>query len=188
MNELRKNQTADRPRDGGVSGSGWSGEMKTEPPTIRIDYLANHADGIPALAAVRYEHWRVIYEHRGISLEDLILRIRKHAQTEAMPLAVVALHGQSIVGCASVLPHDLDPRPDLTPWLGGVFVLPAYRGQGIATRLVERILSEARRLRLPHLYLWTTSSMALYARLGWARCEQMKYCGETIEIMHRAVD
>lgn len=157
-------------------------------PAVGIDYLAQHAEGIPPLAAARYEHWRVIYEQRGISRQDLILRIRKHAQSEAMPLAVVALHENRIVGSASILPHDLDPRPDLTPWLGGVFVLPAFRGQGIATRLVERILGEARRLRLPHLYLWTTTSVALYARLGWSRFEQMEYCGRTIQLMYRTID
>ena len=117
---------------------------ETESLTIRIDYLANHADGIPALAAARYGHWRVIYEQRGISREDLILRIRKHAQSEAMPLAVVALHENRIVGSASILPHDLDPR--------------------------------------------TTTSVALYARLGWSRFEQMEYCGRTIQLMYRTID
>lgn len=152
---------------------------------MTIDYLANHVACIPDLAREHYEHWRVIFERRGVSYEQSVNTFYERAQTQSLPLAVVAVRGGQVVGTASIKIQDLDPCPELTPWLGGVFVLPRFRGQGIATLLVERIIAEARRLGLPHLYLWTTSSESLYARLGWVPVEQMEYCGETIKLMRR---
>jgi RimJ/RimL family protein N-acetyltransferase len=37
------------------------------------------------------------------------------------------------VGTASLAHQDLEARPDLTPWLAGVFVQPAFSGRGYAT-------------------------------------------------------
>src|SRR5688572_13759565 len=39
------------------------------------------------------------------------------------------------VGTASLVNSDLPSRPDLTPWLAGVLVLPAFRGQGYSAAL-----------------------------------------------------
>ena len=43
------------------------------------------------------------------------------------------------VGTAALVPADLDSRPDLTPWMAGVFVEPAFRGRGHATALIRRV-------------------------------------------------
>jgi RimJ/RimL family protein N-acetyltransferase len=43
------------------------------------------------------------------------------------------------VGTASLAHDDLASRRDLTPWLAGVFVEPAFRGRGYATALVRRV-------------------------------------------------
>src|SRR5215217_1020025 len=43
------------------------------------------------------------------------------------------------VGTASLAHKDLEARPDLTPWLAGVFVQPAFRGRGYATALVQQV-------------------------------------------------
>src|ERR687894_3200472 len=50
----------------------------------------------------------------------------------------VLLDGGTPAGTASLTHGDLAARPDLTPWLAGVFVLPAFRGRGHATALVRR--------------------------------------------------
>jgi GNAT superfamily N-acetyltransferase len=43
------------------------------------------------------------------------------------------------VGTASLAHDDLAARRDLTPWLAGVLVEPAFRGRGYATALVRRV-------------------------------------------------
>ena len=61
------------------------------------------------------------------------------------------------------------------------------RRVGVATALIERLVTEARRLDLERLYLWTPSSEAFYARLGWTTIETMRSCGYDIAVMHRSL-
>ena len=49
------------------------------------------------------------------------------------------------VGTAGLVREDLETRPDLTPWLAGLFVRPEFRGRGHATALVRRVEAFAAR-------------------------------------------
>ena len=73
------------------------------------------------------------------------------------------------VGTASLAHQDLETRPDLTPWLAGVFVQPAFRSRGYATALVRRVEAFASAASVPTLFLYTWTAEALYTRLGWER-------------------
>lgn len=73
------------------------------------------------------------------------------------------------VGTAGLVREDLETRPDLTPWLAGVFVEPAFRGRGYASALVRQVEAFARTASVPALWLYTLKAEALYARLGWQR-------------------
>src|SRR5712691_7502498 len=66
-------------------------------------------------------------------------------------------------------------RPELSPWLSGVFVAPEHRRRGIGAALVERVVQEARALGIPLLYLYTPGSGSLYLRLGWSVMEHTFY-------------
>ncbi len=63
----------------------------------------------------------------------------------------------------------LAARPDLTPWLAGVFVLPAFRGHGYATALAQRVEALALAASVPVLWLYTSTAEPLSVRLGWRR-------------------
>jgi amino-acid N-acetyltransferase len=54
--------------------------------------------------------------------------------------------------------------------LRSVAVDPAYRGQGLAGRLVDAVLERAALLKLRDLYLLTTTAAAYFARHGFAEC------------------
>ena len=75
------------------------------------------------------------------------------------------------VGTASLAHADLEARPDLTPWLAGVVVQPAFRGRGHATALVRRVEASAAAASVPGLLLYTWTAEPLYARLGWRRAD-----------------
>lgn len=152
---------------------------------MEIDYLANHRDCIPQLAQWGYGEWRSIFDHYGMSLEDVIGTFERRAQRESLPLGLVALDGARVVGTGSLKLQDLELRPALTPWLGGIFVDKEYRGRGVGTAIIQRLLVEAQRLRLPRVYLWTTSAQALYLKLGWTEMEELTFCGATISVMEK---
>ena len=105
-----------------------------------------------------------------------------------MPLALVAFAGDELVATVSLMVHDLPTRPEITPWLASLFVVPGWRRRGVACQLIARVMEEARRLNLSTLFLWTSSAEAeaLYLKLGWATVERSEYCGKRIVIMRSA--
>ena len=50
----------------------------------------------------------------------------------------------------------------------------------MASLLVRRAVEEATRLKIPSLFLWTSTAEALYLKLGWRAIERTDYCGQRI--------
>jgi GNAT superfamily N-acetyltransferase len=80
---------------------------------------------------------------------------------------------------------DLDIRPELNPWLGALFVSPQWRGRVVGSSLMRRAAEEAARLKIPRLFLWTSSAEGLYLKLNWEAIERTGYCGQRIVIMQK---
>jgi GNAT superfamily N-acetyltransferase len=97
----------------------------------------------------------------------------------------VLFEGDIPVATASLARKDLDSRPDLTPWLAGVVVQPAYRGRGYATALVRHVEARARSASVPTLWLNTWTAESLYARLGWGRVGLEKGNSRDVVLMKR---
>ena len=154
---------------------------------ITIDYLANHRAAVRQLAHHFFDEWRPVYEKRGLSLDDVVAACEERAQIDKLPLALVALEDGAVIGTGALKLDDLELRPSLNPWLGGLFVLPSHRNRGVATALINRLLEEARRLHLSVLYLWTPSAESLYSKLGWKTIERLDYCGYSISLMQLAL-
>jgi RimJ/RimL family protein N-acetyltransferase len=89
------------------------------------------------------------------------------------------------VGTAGLTHQDLKTRPDLTPWLAGVFVEPAFRGRGYAAALVRRVEAFAMAASVPILWLHTETAEPLYARLGWQRVGIEQDSGHPTVLMRR---
>jgi GNAT superfamily N-acetyltransferase len=92
------------------------------------------------------------------------------------------------VGTASLSHDDLPSRPDLTPWLAGVFVLPEHRGRGHASALVRHVEGFARAASVAELWLYTLTAEPLYARLGWLRAGLERNNGREVVLMRRRLD
>jgi GNAT superfamily N-acetyltransferase len=163
---------------------------------IAIDYLANCPEFIDALAELSWKEWQEIYQQREQTLEDCLKNYRERLNSDRLPLTFVAVrarHGESstgpavncreLVGMVSLKYHDMDTRPDLDPWLGGLLVLPEWRNHGVGTMLMHRATEEARRLKVPRLYLWTHSAEGLYRKLGWQVVERSDYFGKEAVVM-----
>jgi GNAT superfamily N-acetyltransferase len=99
--------------------------------------------------------------------------------------AFVLFAGGEPIGTAALIGSDLETRPDLTPWLAGLFVLPAFRGCGYATALVRRVENFAACAGVSVIWLYTSTAEALYARLGWQRVGLEDERGEPVVLMRR---
>ncbi len=89
-----------------------------------------------------------------------------HAQRDAVPVIWVAFDGTEPVGTVGLLRTDLLSRQEFTPWMAVLFVLPAYRGRGIATQLQAHVLGGARQMGFSELYLYSRMT-GFYEKAGW---------------------
>ena len=145
-----------------------------------IDDLANRAELIPTLARWHLAQWA--YLNPGDALERRITRLQNHCGDEAIPTTFVACAGATPLGSASLVAHDMDTHPELSPWLASMYVAPEFRRQGIGSALVRRVGEEARKLGHQNCYLFTPDRDAFYAQLGWRIHSREAYRGE-IEIV-----
>jgi N-acetylglutamate synthase-like GNAT family acetyltransferase len=148
---------------------------------MTIEYLADHPDALTTLAQWQHAEWGHI--RPGDTVEKRATRLRGWSNRDRIPLTVVALEGNEVLGSASLIEHDMETRMELTPWLAGVFVGEPYRRRGIGAQLVRRIMDEARKLKVPLLYLYTVHSEKFYAALGWELMERTSYRDQKIVIM-----
>lgn len=148
---------------------------------VKIEYLSDRPEFLSTLAQWHYEEWSAL--RPGDSVEARIVRLRGWSGRGGIPLTVIALSDNELLGSASLIEHDMDDRPELTPWLAGVFVAPEHRRKGTGTTLVRRVMDEARALQVSKLYLHTADSTAFYGSLGWSLAEETCYRGKEVSIM-----
>jgi hypothetical protein len=89
---------------------------------MQIDFLADYPHYIDSLAPPALEHWRFALPQD--TLEKRKEKLRGHLNRKDLPIAWVAHQSGEAYGTAALRVHDLEDRADLTPWLGGLFVLP----------------------------------------------------------------
>ena len=84
-----------------------------------------------------------------------------------IPDVALAFCGDQAVGCAGLKPYS-----DADAEVKRVWVEPAYRGQGIASALMDRIEEKARQMGFRRVILQTrpimTDAAALYEKRGYA--------------------
>lgn len=153
-----------------------------EPARVTVAYLADHREFIPQLAPLLHAEWG--YLHPGATLADRVALLDESCRRDELPIALVAHVAGELLGTAALSP-GLRERPDLTPWLAGVYVLAAHRGRGIGSVLVRAIEAEAWRLGFARLYLVTAGKEPFYEALGWRAVEQQFEHGEHVTVMRR---
>jgi GNAT superfamily N-acetyltransferase len=150
---------------------------------MHIGLLADHPLLVPVISGWHFDEWSERYP--GTTRTAWAAELAGWCERDQLPITFVALVDAEAVGSASLVVCDMDTRPDLSPWLAAVYVLPAYRRRGIATALVTHALAQARRFDVRQLYLWTESAASLYSRLGWRPLAKEVYQGKPVLVMLR---
>lgn len=78
----------------------------------------------------------------------------------------LCLDGERIVGGLGVIENDFHDRKDLAPNVCAVYTEEAYRGRGIARRLLDLTVRDMRAKGVSPLYL-VTDHTGFYERCGW---------------------
>lgn len=150
---------------------------------LTILHLADCPEYLPTVSAWVYDEWGA--HMPGLTIEDLSRIFSGHLQRERIPLTLVAFQDGQPAGTASIYVHDMDTRPDLSPWLAAVYVGPAFRKQGIGSALVKAVENAARKLKIERLYLFTPDQERFYARLGWSVFERVEYRSQGVVVMDK---
>lgn len=145
----------------------------------RIVTLSDRPDLAPLVARWRVEAF--FNPPDGYTIEELTALIL--APPVGPEENFVLFDGDEPAGTGGIAPYDLAARPDLTPWLVGVFVQPAFRGRGHGMALVRRAEVFARAACVPALWLYTTTAETFYARLGWQRAGMEQDGGHAVVLM-----
>lgn len=150
---------------------------------MKIEYLADHKDVIPILTRWFYREWSYLYPER--TEKDFGRLISERVNKDKIPLTLVAFEGDELVGTVCLKTHDMDTKPDLSPWLAGLYVKESWRKKGVGSILVKAIEQKSVELGINHLFLYTPESANFYSTLGWIVRENTDYHNVPVTIMEK---
>jgi hypothetical protein len=88
---------------------------------MKYSLLPNNPNVIRAVATWIYDEW--LKSNPDSSVEKIILVISQRINSNKVPLTIIAFSDDEVpVGTASLTELDMKSHPELTPWLGAVYV------------------------------------------------------------------
>lgn len=131
-------------------------------------------------------------ERQGLK-SSLALRQQRlvlHVQQNTIPKTLIALRGNQLVGCVSLvnytyrsserMPKVASPSP---VWLSNLFVLENLRHQGIGNALIDAAKNYAQSLELEELWLSATDYTDYYQKRDWEIVRRTRLGGRQVNVM-----
>lgn len=146
-----------------------------------IDYLADCPQYIEPLLKPLITAWQHVIDDDN--LDKRRIKLTEHLNKQQLPIAWVAHESGKVLGIAALRQFDLPGCQFLSPWLAGVFVLPEYRNQGIASALCQHVEQAAWQQGHDGLYLFTLDKQHLYRKLGWRHHSKALWLTKDVDVM-----
>lgn len=140
---------------------------------MEIALLADHAEVLPTLVGWYTREWDPYYGANGPG--DARVDLESRCNRNAIPIGLVALNGDSVQGVVAL---DVDTVTGLTPSVVGLLVAVKYRGQGVATRLIESAAQQAKTLGYSSVYISTPVLGKHLERNGWRLLGEAKFLND----------
>ena len=131
-------------------------------------------------------------ERQGLK-SSLALRQQRlvlHVQRSAIPKTLIALRGNQVVGCVSLVNYTYrssERMPKVASespvWLSNLFVLENLRHQGVGNALIDAAKKYAQNLDLEELWLSATDYTDYYQKRGWEIVRRTKLGGRQVNVM-----
>ena len=136
---------------------------------ISIKTLNEYPQYAPIFAYWSHIQW---YSERKIDFSVNVNSYIQRSQNESIPITLIALYDSIPAGMVSLKMNNLWNRPDLSPWMGSLFVYPKFRGLGISKQLVNSAVLKAKSFNFSKLYLFIGNNpefdlLSFYSKLGW---------------------
>lgn len=102
----------------------------------------------------------------GVSKEAYLECMNAYLKKETEYGWYLCLDGERIIGGLGVIENDFHDRKDLAPNVCAVYTEEAYRGKGIAGKLLNMVVEDMKEKGVSSLYL-ITDHTCFYERYGW---------------------
>ena len=102
----------------------------------------------------------------GVPKEAYLACMTAYLKNETEYGWYLCLNREQIIGGLGVIENDFHNRKDLSPNVCAVYTEEAFRGQGIAGRLLTMVVDDMASKGISPLYL-VTDHIGFYERYGW---------------------
>ncbi len=154
---------------------------------ITIGYLADYPEWVPVITGWFYDQWYDLYVNRSMTLKDAESSIAERCNYDKIPLTLVSVKNDKVIGTICLKQFDMDTRKDLSPWLAGLYVATEHRCNGVGSLLVEGLIEKTIALDISKLYLYTPDAEDFYRKLGWQTLEQTEYLEHKVTILAKSL-
>ena len=155
-------------------------------PTLTIGFLADHPARIAELVRWFEAEWPDWYGPGGRG--DAELDLRSFRSRAALPIGLIGLLDDELVGIAALKRDSIPARAELSPWAAAGLVRPDRRGRGFGAALVRAIENLARDLGHPTIFCATATSVSLLERADWSFVETLMHDGERLSIYRKSLE
>jgi len=149
-----------------------------------IEFLQDNPIFINKIAELMFREWGHLRENSKI--DRYIESVCESLNKNKIPLTIIAKsENGDLLGFAGIVEYDMETNKDLTPWISGVFVLPAFRCKGIGGQIVKRLEKIAIDLGYKNLYLFTLDKVSFYSNLSWTKIKDDYYFDTKVTVMKK---
>jgi GNAT superfamily N-acetyltransferase len=141
---------------------------------MKIEYLADHLELLPEIAALTFTEWKDLCTSIGRDLGQVKEILAQRAVKDRIPLTLIVLENNQFVATGSIKLSEPDTQKDVSPWLDMMYVESSRRGCGIGRLLLEALEKKAWEMGAKTLYLSTDEAEDFYAKNNWSVLEHQK--------------
>jgi len=148
---------------------------------LKIIKLNAEHHGINTVAKWIFNEWGHL--RPGNTLDKTIHQLQDGLRDNIVPSIYLAEMDSKHLGTVSLVECDMHIRQQYAPWVASVYVDTEWRNQGIGSKLMNHVESQAKNNDIKKVYLYTPKKKKMYSRLGWQGIEELEYLGNDVTIM-----
>ncbi|GGY61780.1 hypothetical protein GCM10011613_01520 [Cellvibrio zantedeschiae] len=161
-------------------------------PEIKVQLLQHAPEHFAQVAAWHHQEC----ERQGLqsSLSIRQQRLLLHVQHSALPKTIIALEGEELVGCVSLVNYTyrtdssvLIPPNSATVWLSNLYVMTEKRRQGFGNLLIEAAKKYSQEFGANELWLSAAEFTDYYQKRAWEVVRKTRLGGRQVNVMRIAL-
>jgi len=153
---------------------------------MTFTFLKNHPEVLPIIADWYFQEWGYLMENHSVEKEKKRQEI--YLNDDKIPFILLGMEKDELIGVIQIKYREMSIYPEKEHWLGGVYVVKAHRGKGVARAIIEKALQMMPDYGVEKLHLQTENlTGGLYAKMGWQALKEVVYNGVRVLVMERKI-